>query len=272
MSREIADFVKAHRAKHFPKGVKDPVDEKKSGDVGGYDLGIRDPESDKLAKKHVRVIHGSREGNKNPKDGVKDSLDDPRNKRLKGHGRNEKGDPMYESEEEMDEAAGYDYNSKSMKDTTYFPKLDPVNRKKTSRDSGFTTAGDLKTKMKVKRQDKKEVKESNECPTETNGHPKVELDREFKHKKGKKLLLGGKLKEDTLANQIAMAYLEKRLEERSMISGQHDVGCGTPDYTAGMEVNKKPQGELQTDAKPITGKKEKSKKQNYKYGEVSKKD
>ena len=73
-----------------------------------------------------------------------------------------------------------------------------------------------------------------------------------------------------MANQIAVSYLNKRLQERSIISGEHDVGCNPPNYTGGMEVNKKPDAETQTDAKPITAKNEKSKKQNYKYGEIKK--
>jgi hypothetical protein len=201
MTQEIADFVKTHKAKQFLKDVKAPTKEKKSGDVGGLKLGTRDPESDKLAAKHTREIHGSREGNKDPKDGVKDSLDDPKNKRLKGHGRNEMGDPMYEGK-----ACG--------------------------------ESGSDKDDLTVK--------------------------------KGKRLLFGDKLKEDTLANQIAVSYLSKRLNERSIVSGEHDVGCNPPDYTVGMETGKKPDAELQTDSKPITGKNEKSKKQNYKYGEVKK--
>ena len=104
-------------------------------------------------------------------------------------------------------------------------------------------------------------------PQETN---EAELDKSIKFKKGKKLLLGDKLKEDTLANQVAVAYLNRRLTERmseSIISGEHDVGCNTPNYTDGMEINKTPDGEVQTDSKPIISKNEKSKKQNYKYGE-----
>ncbi len=341
MTKEIADFVKAHKAKHFPKDVKDPVDEKKSGDLGGYDLGTRDPESDKLAKKHFRHIHGSREGNKDPKDGVKDSLHDPKNKRLKGRGRNEKGDSMYEEEEleekhwiqnaikhpgaltrkahkakespmeyahghehsggktgkqsrlaltlrgmhhesnetedeDMLDEAKYEYTKRSMKDSKY-PKLDPENRNKT-REPGYQTAGDLKNRMVVRRKEEKlgEGATCAECgATDCTGHPHPELDNSIKRQPGKKkkLLLGDKLKEDTLANQIAINYLANRLHERnSMISGEHDVGCNPPDYTGGMEVHKKPGGELQTDAKPLGAKSEKSKKQKYKYGEVKKKD
>jgi hypothetical protein len=259
MAQEIADFVKKHKAKKFPKNIKDPDDEEKSGDLGGYNLGSHDPESDKLAKKHVRKIHNSREGQEDPKDGVKDSLDDPKNKRLKGRGRNEKGDPMYESEEELSEKKEF-----WIKDAIKHPgaltkkakkdKESPMEYAKEHKHSSGKTGKQSRLALTLK----KMHHESADCDAD---------DKLPKQKKEKKLLLGDKLKEDTLANQIAVAYLNKRLQERSIISGEHDVGCNTPNYTDGMEVNKKPDGELQTDAKPITGKTEKSKKQNYKAGE-----
>ena len=318
MSQEIADFVKKHKANNFPENVKDPKDEKKSGDLGGYNLGTRDPESDKLAKKHTRHIHGSREGNEDPKDGVKDSLDDPKNKRLKGHGRNEKGDPMYEEnwiqgaikhpgaltkkakeEEESPIEFAREHkhssgktgkesrlaltlkkmhheaveDSKSVKDSPSYPKLDPQNRQKT-KEPGYQTAGDFKNRMVAKRKENmSEGVTCTECGKQEpcNIHGKPELDKNIKQQpKGKRLLSGDKLKEDTLANQIAINYLANRLEEKVSISGKHEVGTTTPDYTGGMEVNKTPEGETQTESKPITSKNEKSKKQNYKYGEAKK--
>ena len=197
MTEEIADFAKRHKGKRFPSEASEPTDEKKSGDLGGYNLGSRDPESDKLAKKHLRHVTGNRAGNKEHvfKGGTKDSLDDEKNKRLKGHGRNEKGDSVYESAN---------------------------------------------------------------CPvcgaTNCSGHSD-------KSKKGKKLLIDkSKLREETLANQIALDYLAKRLEERDIISGVHSAGCYKPDYTGGMEINRTPDAEVQTDSKPVVSKSSKTKK------------
>jgi hypothetical protein len=266
MAQEISDFVKTHKAKQFLKDVKAPTKEKKSGDVGGLKLGTRDPESDKLAAKHTREIHGSREGNKDPKDGVKDSLDDPKNKRLKGHGRNEMGDPMYEQENQSkEELIEKHWIANAIKHSGALTKKAEKAKESPMEFAHEHEHGSSKTgKQSRLAVTLKKMHEGNAC-----GESGADKD-DSTVKKGKKLLLGDKLKEDTLANQIAVSYLDKRLNERSIVSGEHDVGCNPPDYTVGMETGKKPDAELQTDSKPITGKNEKSKKQNYKYGEVKK--
>ena len=269
MTKEISDFIKAHRAKNFPESVKAPKDEKKSGDLGGYNLGSRDPESDKLAANHVRTIHGSHEGQKDPKDGVKDSLDDPKNKRLKGRGRNEKGDPMYEankiSEVELDEKNWIQNAIKhpgALTRKAHKHKESPMEYAHEHEHSGGKTGKQSRLALTLKNLHRESVVESTKDPIDVTGHPQPELDKSIKPK-GKKLLLGDKLKEDTLANQVAIAYLNKRLTNRmseSIISGEHDVGCNPPNYTAGMEINKTPDGETQTSGKPLTSKNEKSKK------------
>lgn len=275
MTKEIADFVKAHKAKNFPSGVKEPTEEKKSGDLGGYNLGTRDPESDKLAKKHIRTVHGSREGNEDPKDGVKDSLLDPKNKRLKGHGRNEKGDSVYEEIEDLDEKnwiAGAIKHPGALTRKAHKAKESPMEYAHEHEHSSGKTGKQSRLAVTLKSLHR-ESADGVAGAKDVTGHPKPELDTNIKKQpagKSKKLLLGDKLKEETLANQIAVSYLNKRLQERSIISGEHDVGCNPPNYTGGMEVNKKPDAETQTDAKPITAKNEKSKKQNYKYGEIKK--
>jgi hypothetical protein len=267
MTQEIADFVKKYKAKKFPTNIKDPDDETKSGDLGGYNLGSHDPESDKLVKKHTRKIYDSREGQEDPKDGVKDSLNDLKNKRLKGHGRNEKDDPMYESEEEDETSEKKKF---WIKDAIKHPgaltkkakkdKESPMEYAREHEHSSGKTGKQSRLALVLK----KMHHESVDCDSDdTNKLPK--------QKKGSKLLLGDKLKEDTLANQIAIIYLNKRLSEKSIISGEHNVGCNTPDYTEGMEVNKKAGAEVQTEAKPAAAKGEKSKRQNYSYGENKKK-
>ena len=162
MAEEIATFVAKQLRQTFPKGVKKPTTVSQAGSVGGLGdtLKNNDPETLRFIAKHTTSTRDPDEDNGANIVKTKYSLDDPKNVRLKGHGKDkEKG--VYENTEEVQEAT-------VCKKCHKFPCA---------------------------------------CSNSTSDKSKDEP----AYGKDKALLLGGKkLRESTLANQIAMEILEGR--------------------------------------------------------------
>jgi hypothetical protein len=289
MAEEIAAFVAKHKGKKFPAGVKDPTDKTEKGQVYGETIKDTDPETVRLAKKHLRHISGNRAGNDDKlyNGATKDSLDNPKNKRLKGHGRNKDGDSMYESEEINEKedwmkdavkrpGALTKKANKAKESTTDFAKDHEDDKGRTGKQSRlamtFAKFRPHKEEVEIDEEEEEIEEACAYCGKESchDEHPQPELANHAPHvspPKKKKLLLGGKLREDTLANHLALEFLS----ERKSLSAQHDTGRGKPEYADYYDnISRDVDGENQTDTKPAPGKTDKSKKQNYSYGQKGK--
>jgi hypothetical protein len=255
MAKEIEDMN--GKAEIFPdKAPKKIKTTAKSVDLGGYKLGERDPETDKFAAKHTIAKKDDIAGNGDEVYGaskIKKALDNALNSRLAGHGKNQ--EKVYEdAEEQINEISyqkGIKYTEKAASDIRKhreLPKNPESDKVLDKRWRGlYRVAGKITGSAKVPMTN---IPEASECAPDDNGNSGDTKFSDVPTPKGKKLILGGKLKECTDAENFALNYLRESKGEITEISKHklsNYIDAADTDYKHSKEI-----GELMRKTNDLT--------------------
>ena len=200
----------------FPKGTKAPSEKTRPGSVGklGDSLKQNDPETLKFIGRHTTKDHGDIEDTGAFKVATKYALDDERNKRFKPK------EGVYE-EDQLDErnwiAGAIKHPGREKRAAARAGMSTHAYMEKHKGDKGSSgKAAQLGLRLsKMHHEDIEEDCSICGGPHSDEKHKKDKSQGEPAYKKDKSLLLGGKkIKEDTIANRLAMEILENYKEMR----------------------------------------------------------
>jgi len=220
--KEMAEPSKLRQV--FPKGTKAPTDKKTKSKIGekgllGYSLQQNDPETLKYLEKHPITDHGDREDTNvfNVARSTKYCMDDPRNKHMKGHGKEKERD-VYE-DDQLDEknwiAGAVKHPGKETALAHKAGMSTQAYMHKHEHDKGASgKRAQLGLRLSKMHHEETVCSKCHKAPCQCGCGSSDKSQNEPAYKKDKKLLMDKKVKEETMANLLAMEILEARKIER----------------------------------------------------------